>query len=204
MRVLVIGGDQSIGAKLAEDLDKKHDILCYCPDVPPFVPSTERADKWIDGTLYEPADSLDCVRLIGEPVDVVIHCPMVTKPLRTGVLTTFDFTHEYALHVIEPLMLIRYMIEFDAIKQSGHAIFMDSPPQTWGPENMAGVTAKGSYEGAILRFSQDFPYNFGHTIVKMPLINKPGSDEAVIDKIIKQLDKVENSEDPICGELIEV
>jgi len=158
MRILIIGGDQGLGAKLAEDLNKHYEVLCYCPGVPPYMADTsERAAKWIDGTLYEPSNSLDCIRAIEEEVDVVIHCPLAPTPLRTGVLTTFDFTHEYAMNVIEPLMLIRYMIEYDAIEHTGHAIFVNDPPHEWSSENMAGVTAKTVYEEVILRFAQDFP-----------------------------------------------
>lgn len=181
-RVILLGATgehgRAIHTKLMEDFE------VYTWQRNPH--DTDDLEHWCNADLMEPQQSVtvmhqlwndhakDGVELLTPPFQAVVMAAGSSNYEDHGNLTTFDLAHGMRLHVLEPLMVLKYLIEFGLLDYKGKVVWLldDRPHTQW---NVPQRVAKAAMRPAIVAFSDVLPGSLEHCFVQAQRANQLGA-----------------------------
>ncbi len=175
LSVLVVGASGGgYGAGIANLLETKGHVVYSMQRRPRFKQCDQNSaipsDHWFEADLNVPAQTLGVVqKLVRQEVrlDAVIHTALESTAVEIELLNSFDLARAFQVNVIEPMMLMQYLFEFNAIKPAGRGIFfLDSRKLDF--EYMGTLVSKACVQPAVTAFSQVWPSTFEHMFLVPP------------------------------------
>ena len=161
--VLVTGATGTYGLPIADKLRESHTVYTLQRH-PTHVDEQER---WLDFDMMEPEQTITAVHHLWnevnekkcKPLSAIVNAAGSTGYDEWDNLTTFDFQAALRLHVIEPMMLIRYMIEYGVMAPDAKAFWLiDSRPID--KYSVAQRTAKAAMMPMIEAMGTQLPDTF--------------------------------------------
>ncbi len=170
--LLVTGATGQYGTSIADAL-RRDQWQVYTLQRHP--PRKEEYDRWLDYDLMEPQQLITAVHQLWNEVNekktplltAVVHSAGANAYDTWKNVMTFDIQAALRLHVLEPLMLTRYMIEFGVMSECSTAVWLlDSRPASEGtiPQRMA----KAGLKEMVKVFSTQLPAAFSNEFIECP------------------------------------
>jgi len=127
-RILITGATGQIGLSLLNSLDARgHEVFTLQRKPPPGVDQRPHLGaNWLQANL-EYADEMVAAfhPLVeqGVQIDAVVHLAFRREPIDWDLLSPADIERAFKVNVINPLMLIKYMLDFGVLVPNGLVIF---------------------------------------------------------------------------------
>jgi short-subunit dehydrogenase len=190
LSVLVVGASgNGYGAQIANTLESSGHKVFSMQRRPRFIEESATYDSelWCSADLEEPAQTIGAVRkLLSQKVslDVIIHAALCSDEVEPEMITSFDLQKALRINVIEPLMLMHYLLEFSAVKHHGRAIFfMD--PRNFDSQQLPLAVSKACVYGATTAFSQSWPATFEYMFLMPMAPSLNDSGDSISDTVLK-------------------
>ena len=157
--VLVTGGTGILGRPIVERLKESWDV--YTLQRRPY--DNEDLEHWLDADMMEPQQTITAVHQLWNevseektpPLSAIVHSVGADSYETWKDLTTFDLQAAVRLHVLEPLMLTKYLVDHGVMAAEGTAVWIidlrESDFQTV-PQRMA----KAAMRPMVEIFSRNF------------------------------------------------
>jgi short-subunit dehydrogenase len=146
-------------------------------------------DRWCEGDLEEPSNTIKNVAKLvksGKQLDGVIHAALCSDELESDMVNSFDMQNAFQINVIEPLMLMQYLLEYKVLRWSGKAIFFTDlrcSINTHKPR----VVSKACVAAATTAFAADWPTEFQYMFLRPPEEARMGATDVVSDTVLRLL-----------------
>jgi NAD(P)-dependent dehydrogenase (short-subunit alcohol dehydrogenase family) len=153
---ILITGSGELTQEIVKALDGQ-EIYRIHPKAESPEQLAELGKYWLDYDLQEPQHVVLAVQdLVGVTLSAVIHAGSEPTPVDWRAINPFDLQREFMANVFAPLMLTKWLLDFDILPTSGRVIFF-TDSRFLGSGFLAYYAAKGALVKAADCFLSQFP-----------------------------------------------
>lgn len=182
-KILIIGAScTSYGGIIADGLEKEgHEIYTAQRKSRSSQSDTTEInyDRWCDTDLEKPQQSvLVCSQLdsLNVKLDAVICASIYNESASFDGITTFDLSRAITVGILEPLMLIKHLIDFQVLRWDGKVIFLlDS--RTFDRDRVHIELSKAGLQAMVAPFLDRLAVTLEYTFLMLPLKEQQGSGD---------------------------
>jgi len=179
MNVLLTGATGKFGQAILSELNDWN-VYTLQPEAP------KELSKWLNCDLMEPGQTVRAVHTLCNLLEesklkAVIHAAEYDFRADARILNVFDLEKTFRLHVFEPFILTKYLVEFGLIEWNGVAIWLDT--------SMVSISwvAKTTMEPVISSLTTMLPSIFQHKFIKCEEANRIGATQQTAKEIRRLL-----------------
>lgn len=190
--ILVTGGTGMMGEPIADELRKNGWAVFVLQRNPHNVSDSER---WLDYDLMEPEQIVTAVHQLWNevsekkipPLSAIVHAAGANGYGTWDTLTVFEMQAAMMLHVIEPLILTKYLIDFGVMAKKSTAVWLLDPRST-RRDTVPQRMAKAGMVPMVQVFSTQLPDEFTNKFIPCPAASDLGATRGVAKTIIRILE----------------
>jgi len=167
--VLVTGGTGTFGRPIAEKL--RGDWEVYTLQRHPH--EVDDLSHWLDVDLMEPQQTVTGVHQLWNDINegktcklsAIVHAAGASGYDDWHTLTTFDLQAAVRLHVLEPLLLTKYLLDYEAMEWDATAVWLEDS-RIPDMNTVIPRTAKAGMRPMVEAFSCGLPDTFRNVFVE--------------------------------------